>query len=171
MSKPPAVKLIPFFGMLALSVALGALLLGYGLLLPSLEMNHQLIDANLAKSLSYPLSLHLADALIAAQLILALLLPRWITHRLATTLGIILFALAVFLRLWVIPELYITWSRVDLVSKRPVDQLQAAYQWTLYQYVVLASMFVLNIILLWLTSRPRSIQLKGNSTTDALVST
>lgn len=163
-------KWIPFFGSLALSVALGALVVGYGLLLPSLEMDHHFfVDANLAKSLSHPLSLRLAEVLLVAQLILVFLLPRWITHRLATTVGIVLLAFAIALRWWLIPEVYDAWSRVDLVAKRPADALQIAYQWTLYQYLALGGMVVGNMVLLWLTTRPLLRTSRVNSSTSEKV--
>lgn len=139
-------------GFAAAALLLGALVVGYFVVLPQLA-GSPLLDANLAKAVSGPLALRLADLLVAAAAVLALATPRWIASRAGTTLALVTAAAALAHRLLLVPHLGRLWARVDLVAGRPVDLLAEAQRWSEHQQWLLAAMVVLVLALLGLATR------------------
>jgi hypothetical protein len=120
--------LVGLIGQLAVAVSLGCLVIGFGLVLPMLELGNDLVDLNLAKALGQGIALRLGLVLLIACSIVAVATPRWIEHRAATTAALGAVALAALDRLLMLPRVYQAWSRVDLVADRPHDRLQQAQE-------------------------------------------
>lgn len=148
------VRLTAFLGLLALAAVLGALAIGHGLLLPGLAAA-PLVDPNLARALTAPLSLRLGDVLVGGGLVLVCTTPRWICSRVATTAALLLAGAALAHRWLLLPHLGRLWSRVDLVAARPVDLLADAERWTHYQNILLLCMGLLALLLAALAARTR----------------
>lgn len=119
-------RLAQFVCTLTAGVALGALLVGRGLIVPAFDQHTHLLDANLAKALVGPIHLRLMEVVLAANLILATLAERWLGVRWGTTLALLGAAGAAIGRFFVVPRLYETWARADLVAGRPLERLAFA---------------------------------------------
>lgn len=150
-----AVRLAAFFGILALAIFLGALVIGYAVVLPGLAAS-PLVDANLGKALANPLTLRLAEILAGAGLVLMFTVPAWIASRVATTISLLLAGAALAHRLLLVPHLGRLWARVDLIAGRPVDNLAEAQRWTEHQQLLLVIMGLLLLVLAALAARPRA---------------
>jgi hypothetical protein len=142
-----------FLGLLALAAVLGALAIGHGLLLPGITAA-PLVDPNLARALTVPLSLRLGDVLVGGSLALVCTAPRWVASRLATTAALLLAGAALAHRWLLLPHLAGLWSRVDLVAARPVDTLAEAERWTHHQNILLIGMGLLALFIAALAARP-----------------
>lgn len=147
-------RLTVFLGLLALVAVLGALAIGHGLLLPGLAAA-PLVDPNLARALTAPLSLRLGDVMVGGSLVLVCTVPRWIGSRLATTAALLLAGAALAHRWLLVPHLGRLWSRVDLVALRPADTLAEAERWTHHQNLLLLCMGLLALLLAALAARTR----------------
>mgnify|MGYP007032564521 FL=1 len=133
-----------FIGTLALATALGGVLLAELVVVPGLELQAHLIDANLAKALTGPLHLRQAEVVLASVLVLAAVVPRWLTSTVATTAALLSVALAAGLRLALLPSVYTAWSRVDRVAGRPVERIVEAERLSdLAGWLSLATLLVL----------------------------
>lgn len=142
-----------FFGVLALAVFLGALVIGLGVIVPGIAAS-PLVDANLGKALAAPLTLRLAEILVGAAVVLIFAVPGWIASRVATTLSLLLAGAALAHRFVLLPHLGRLWARVDLIAGRPVDSLAEAERWTQHQQSLLVVMAVLLLVLVGLAARP-----------------
>ncbi len=142
-----------FFGVLALAVFVGALVIGLGVIVPGLAAS-PLVDANLGKALAAPLTLRLAEILVGAAVVLIFAVPGWIASRVATTLSLLLAGAALAHRFLLLPHLGRLWARVDLIAGRPVDSLAEAERWTQHQQSLLVVMGVLLLVLVGLAARP-----------------
>lgn len=139
-------------GTLAAALLFGAIAVGHFVVLPAFAAS-PLLDPNLAKAVSSPLALHLADLVAGASVVVALAAPRWIAHRAGTTLALILCAAALAHRLLLAPHLARAWARVDLVAGRPADLLAEAQRWADHQQWLLVAILALTIALLGLATR------------------
>ena len=147
-------RLTVFLGLLALAAVLGALAIGRGLLLPGLAAA-PLVDPNLARALTAPLSLRLGDVLVGGGIVLVCTTPRWIASRMATTAALLLTGAALAHRWLLLPHLGRLWSRVDLVAAQPVDVLAEAERWTHHQNLLLVCMGLLALLIAALAARTR----------------
>lgn len=139
-------------GAAAAALLLGSIVVGHFVALPAIA-GSSLLDANLAKAVSAPIAVQLADLLVAASAALALAAPRWIASRAGTTLALVLLGTALAHRLLLVPHLGRLWARVDLVAGRPADLLAEAQRWAGHQQWLLAAMVALALVLLGLASR------------------
>jgi hypothetical protein len=142
-----------FLGLLALAAVLGALAIGHGLLLPGIT-TAPLVDPNLARALTAPLSLRLGDVMVGASLVLVCTVPRWVASRAATSAALLLAGAALAHRWLVLPQLGRLWARVDLVARSPVDTLAEAERWTHHQNTLLVCMGLLALLIAALAARP-----------------
>lgn len=118
-------RLADLVGLLALATLLGALMVGQWLVIPLLhDATH--VDANLARALAAPLELRAADLALVGAALAALVAPWWIEHRLASTVGLLVAAGTAAHRFVLLPRAQQAWTRVDLVSERPVDRFELA---------------------------------------------
>lgn len=115
-----------FFGLVAVTTAMGALAMGELVLLPGLEAQTALIDANLAKALAAPLHFRLSEVVLGSALLMAAVVPRVLRSTLATTLCLLFLGGAAAHRFLLLPALYAAWARADLVAGRPVERVLAA---------------------------------------------
>jgi hypothetical protein len=115
-------------GILALGLALGSTVLGHLFLVPALQAESTLVDANLARALSEPLALRTAELALVASVITAAIARAWLRHHAGTTLGLLAAGLAATDRLVILPRVHEAWGRVDLVAMRPVARVEAAEQ-------------------------------------------
>jgi hypothetical protein len=141
-----------FLGLLALAAVLGALAIGYGMILPWIAQA-PLVDANLARALTGPLALRLGDVLVGAAAVLVFTTPRWIASKVATTAALLLAGAALAHRLLLLPHLGRLWARVDLIALRPVDTLAEAERWTHHQHSLLLCMGLLALLIAALAAR------------------
>ena len=130
--------------MLALGLALGSIVLGHMILVPALQGDTTLVDANLARALAEPLSLRTAELTLAACVVLAATAKRWLRHSAATTLALLAAGIAGADRLGILPRAHDAWSRVDLVAMRPQVRIDAAEQlWMIHEATLAAMIIVL----------------------------
>lgn len=131
-------------GILALGLALGSIVLGHAILIPSLQADTSLVDANLARALGEPLALRSAELCLAAAVVVALVARAWLRHHAGTTLGLLAVGLAAIDRFVILPRAHDAWARVDLVAMRPAARLEAAEQLsTIHEAAVAATALVL----------------------------
>jgi len=142
--------LAAFLGTLALCAAIGAVTVGYGVVLPTLEAQAHLVDANLGRALAEPIVMRLAEILVGASIVFALAAPRWLRTRLGTTLALALVMATTANRVLMAPAVYAAWARVDLVAGRPAERLARAQELAQDQLWLLASTLVLLLGLVWL---------------------
>lgn len=119
------------FGILALGLALGSIVLGHLLVVPALQADTTLVDANLARALSEPIALRSAEFGLLAAVIVAAVARPWLRHHAATTLGLLAAGLAATDRFVILPRVHEAWARVDLVAMRPLARIDAAEQLTM----------------------------------------
>jgi hypothetical protein len=143
-------------GILALGLALGSIVLGHVLLVPALQGDTALVDANLARALAQPLSLRTAELALAACVVLAAVAKRWLGHSAATTLALLAAGIAGADRLGILPRAHDAWSRVDLVAMRPQVRVEAAEQLWMIHEAMLAALIVLLISMAGFASRARA---------------
>lgn len=141
-------RTIALLGQLAIAICLGALAVGFGLVLPMLESGNDLVDPNLAKALGQDIALRLGLVLLIGCGIVAATTPRWVAHRGGTTAALGALALAGLDRILMLPRVYQAWSRVDLVAGRPLDRLQEAQQLAQWHHWLLMGVGVLLVAVL-----------------------
>lgn len=137
---------------LALGLALGATVLGQVLLVPMLEADTSLVDANLARALAEPLALRSAELSLAACVVLATVARSWLRHRAATTLALLAAGIAGADRLGLLPRMQAAWGRVDLVAMRPRVRIEDAQQLTTVHELSVAALLVVLVALAGLAS-------------------
>lgn len=146
-------------GTLALGLALGSLVAGHGVLVPALQADTALVDANLARALSGPLALRTAELVLAACVVLAAVAQRWVRHRAGTSLALLAVGIAGADRLGILPRVNEAWGRVDLVAMRPRVRVEAAEQLSLIHEATLLALAITLVAiagLAALSSTPRS---------------
>ncbi len=116
-------KPLSVLGLLACTAALGAQLVGRGVVLPELAAQSDLIDANLVASLSEPVHLRLSELVLAAHLLIAASANRWLESRWATSVALVLVGLSGVQRFIILPTMYGAWSMADLVASRPIEHV------------------------------------------------
>lgn len=116
-------KPLSVLGLLACAAAMGAQLVGRGVVLPELAAQTDLIDANLIASLSEPVHLRLSELVLAAHLLIAASANRWLESRWATSVALVLVGLSALQRFVVLPTMYGAWSMADLVAARPIEHV------------------------------------------------
>lgn len=151
-------RLAAFFGLLAITAALGALVVGRAVLVPEMAAPSHLIDANLAKSLAAPLHMRLAEIVFAAHLVLAAVAGRWLAAKWGTTLALVLVIASALHRFLLLPALYGAWAKADLIAARPVEHILSANRYELQELVVVGVMVVLQVSILVAATRPREDQ-------------
>jgi hypothetical protein len=133
-----------FIGILALGLALGSIVLGHLIVVPTLQANTNLVDANLARALAEPLALRSAELCLAAAVIVAVIARAWLRHHAGTTLGLLAAGAAALDRFVILPRVHEAWARVDLVARRPAARLEAAEQ---LSHIHEAALAVLTLVL------------------------
>jgi hypothetical protein len=113
-------------GILALAAALGALVVGQLVVLPSLEGQGALVDANLLTRLAAPIHLRCVEIALVGSVVLLGVAPQWLRSRLVTTLALVAVTGTGALRMIMLPSLYEAWARVDRVVLAPHDRLVRA---------------------------------------------
>lgn len=115
-------------GILALGLALGSIVLGHVIVIPTLQADTTLVDANLARALGEPLALRTAELCLIAAVILAATARPWLRHHAGATLGLLAAGLAATDRFVLLPRVHEAWARVDLVAMRPAARIETAEQ-------------------------------------------
>jgi len=146
------VQTVPILGVLALAATLGAVLVGYGVLLPGLQ-HAALIDANLSHALAQPLYLRVGEIVLVASIALAAVVPKWAPTKRATPVALALAGAAAVHRLFILPAQGEAWARVDAVAQRPMEAFQAAQSWSDYHVLMTVVMTALLLVLVGLTIR------------------
>jgi hypothetical protein len=113
-------------GILALGLALGSIVLGHVIVIPTLQADTSLVDANLTRALGEPLALRTAELCLIATVVLAATARPWLRHHAGTTLGLLAAGLAATDRLVILPRVHEAWARVDLVAMRPAARIETA---------------------------------------------
>ena len=139
-------------GTVALGLALGAIVLGHLLLVPMLEADTSLVDANLARAMAEPLAMRSAEVALGACVVLALVARHWLRHWAGATLALLAAGIAGANRFGVLPQVHEAWGRVDLVAMRPRVRIDAAEQLSLIHDSSLAVIVVLLIAIAALAS-------------------
>lgn len=142
-------------GIVALGLALGSIVLGHLILVPTLRGEATLVDANLARALAEPLALRTAELTLAACVALAAVTHRWLGHRAGTSLALLAVGVAGVERFGVLPRLHLAWGRVDLVAMRPQAKLVVAEQLSSIHHAAIAAMIVLLLAIAALASSNR----------------
>lgn len=150
-----AVRATALIGILALGLALGSLILGHLILVPALEANTSLVDANLARALAEPLALRCAELVLLACVVLAGVARGWLRVRAGTTLALLAAGIAGADRLGLLPRMQAAWGRVDLVAMRPYVRVEDAQQLTLIHHSAVAALLLVLLALAGLASLER----------------
>ncbi len=109
-------------GILALAAALGAMVVGQLVVLPGLESQVALVDANLLTRMIAPIHLRFTEIAMVASLVLLAVTPYWLRSRLITTLALLAVTATAGLRLVMLPAAYEAWAKVDRVAQAPYDR-------------------------------------------------
>jgi hypothetical protein len=159
------VRPVALIGSLALSLALGAIVVGHLILLPQLHGAHvgALIDPNLARALGEPLALRSSEILLASALVLAIVISKWMGQRLPGPIALATAGLAAADRLFILPRMHEAWARVDIVARRPVDHLVMAEQLgSIHLGMILAALvLLLALVAFSVARRPDAEAAKG----------
>lgn len=142
-------------GILALGLALGSIVLGHVIVIPTLQANTTLVDANLARALGEPLALRTAELCLAATVIIAAIARAWLRHHAGTTLGLLAAGLAATDRFVILPRVHEAWARVDLVARRPATRLEAAEQLSTVHELAVAAIAITLVAIAVLASWKR----------------
>ena len=102
------------------------MVVGQLVVLPGLESQHGLIDANLLTRAVAPVHLRCVELALVSSVLLVGLTPHWLRSRLATTLALLAVASTGILRMVALPSVYEAWARVDRVAQAPYDRLVRA---------------------------------------------
>jgi hypothetical protein len=143
-------------GILALGLALGSIVLGHVIVVPMLQTDTSLVDANLARALGEPLALRCAEVCLAACLTLAVIARAWLRHHAGTTLGLLAVGLAATDRFVILPRVHDAWARVDLVAMRPAARIEAAEQLAMVHDVAVAALALVFVAIATLASWNRA---------------
>jgi hypothetical protein len=144
-----------FIGTLALAAALGGVLVGELVVVPGLVNQTTLVDANLATALTGPLHLRLGEIALAATLVLAFVVPRWLGSKRASGAALLAFGLAAAHRFVLLPGVYAAWSRVDRLAGRPVERFLEAQRLTTQAHWSAIALVLVLVAIAWLSTRTR----------------
>jgi hypothetical protein len=145
-----------FLALMGLSLALGCLFVGHGILLPALAAGRgaagTLVDPNLARAISAPLA-ELASTLAAAGAVVVLALgPRAFNASPVSTLALAAVAACGLDRLVLLPRMHLALGRVDLVTSAPVSQMAKLEAWELGHQLCVATAFALLAAVAWIVA-------------------
>lgn len=160
-------KPLTVVGLVACAVALGAQVVGRGVLLDGLHAQSELIDANLAAALCRPLHVRLAEIVLAAHVVVAASAHQWLRSRWGTPIALVLVGLSGMQRFVVLPAMYQAWSRADLVAARPFDQVLLGEHMQWRDSLLVATMAVLQLVLLVLAARMMHTPSRGEAQVGA----
>lgn len=146
-------KPLSVLGLLACAAALGAQLVGRGVVLPELAAQSNLIDANLVATLSEPLHLRLAEVVLAAHLLVAASANRWLEAKWATSVALVLVGLSGLQRFVILPAMYGAWSMADLVASRPIEHVLMGDRMQWQDNILVGVMTLLQLSLLVAAAR------------------
>jgi hypothetical protein len=144
-----------FIGILALGLALGSIVLGLMFVVPMLQADTSLVDANLARALGEPLALRSVELCLAATVVLAAFARAWLRHHAGTTLALLAVGLAATDRFVILPRMHEAWARVDLVAMRPAPRIEAAEQLSMVHDVAVAALVLVLMAIAALASWKR----------------
>ena len=99
---------------------------GQLVVLPGLESQGGLVDANLLTRVAAPIHLRCTEIGLLGAVVLVGVASTWLRSRLGTTLALLAVAGTGALRLALLPALYEAWARVDRVALLPHDRLVRA---------------------------------------------
>jgi|GEM_PF-1196459 len=146
-------KPLSVLGLLACAAAMGAQLVGRGVVLPELAAQSNLIDANLVASLSEPVHLRLAEVVLAAHLLIAASASRWLEAKWATSVALVLVGLSGLQRFVILPAMYGAWSMADLVAARPIEHVLTGERMQWQDNMLVGLMTILQLSLLVAAAR------------------
>ncbi len=146
-------KPLSVLGLLACAAALGAQLVGRGVVLPELAAQSALIDANLAAALAEPIHLRIAEVVLAAHLLVAASASRWLDVKWGTSVALILVGLSGLQRFVVLPAMYGAWSMADLVASRPIEHVLTGEKMQWQDSILVGVMALLQLALLAAAAR------------------
>lgn len=106
-----------------MAAALGAMAVGQLVVLPGLDSQGNLVDANLLTRVAAPIHLRCTEIALVGSVLLLGLVSTWLRSRLAATLALLAAMGTGVLRLVLLPSLYEAWARVDRVALLPHDRL------------------------------------------------
>lgn len=143
-----------FAALLGLSLALGCLLIGHGLILPALAAGgsgaESLVDPNLARALTLPIAeLTTTVAALATAFVLALA-PRAFSASPMSTLALAALAACALDRLVLLPRMHLALGRVDLVTAAPASQMAKLQVWELGHQLCVATACALLAAIVWI---------------------
>lgn len=127
----------------ALSLGLGALVVGHGLIVPASAQASALADANLARALTEPAALRVAECAALACAILWLAALKTWPRGAATTLSFAATVACVVDRVWLIPRTFSLGARVDLVTSAPAGAMAEYSRGQLIHQLAVATASVL----------------------------
>lgn len=142
-------------GIVALGLGLGSLVLGHLILVPMLEGDLSLVDANLARALAEPLALRCAELVLAACVVLACVAKPWLRVRAGTSLALLASGVAAGDRLASMPRMQAAWGRVDLVAMRPRVRVEDAAQLSMIHEATVVALLLILLALAGLASFER----------------
>lgn len=154
--------LLASLGAVALALALGVIVVGYGVCLPLLADGGGLVDLNLGRALAAPIAARLADLLVGASLVAALCLPVARASAAGRAAAWALVSAAAIHRVLLAPAVADAWSRVDRLTMRPADLADEAARWTQAELGTLGAAGLLALALLALTTRPGGARGRDN---------
>ncbi|HLT39848.1 MAG TPA: hypothetical protein VK034_26385 [Enhygromyxa sp.] len=143
-------------GILALGLALGSIVLGHVIVIPTLQANTTLVDANLARALGEPLALRSAELCLIATVLVAAVARAWLRHHAGTTLGLLAAGLAATDRFVLLPRVHEAWARVDLVAMRPAARIETAEQLSRVHELAVAAIAITIVAIAVLASWKRA---------------
>ncbi|MEM6293413.1 MAG: hypothetical protein AAGA54_19225 [Myxococcota bacterium] len=146
-------KPLSVLGLLACAAALGAQLVGRGVVLPELAAQSALIDANLAAALAEPIHLRIAEVVLAAHLLVAASASRWLDVKWGTSVALVLVGLSGLQRFVILPAMYGAWSMADLVASRPIEHVLTGDKMQWQDSILVGVMALLQLALLVAAAR------------------
>lgn len=112
----------------ALSLALGGLVIGAGVAIPGVA-DGDLVDANLRRALTDPVELRILSSVSAAAGVATLAMIGRGEGRFPTTCVLLALIMLLALRLWLLPETLSAAALVDLEARLPAHRLDNALAW------------------------------------------
>lgn len=155
-SNPSVERIHHVVATLAVAIGLGAVALAHPVVLPVLEAESGLVDANLAKALGVAVLERIDNVLLVAAALAAVTVRRASGQRLGTTFALLAIIVVAIDRFWLLPELAQAWSRVDLTVGRPHDRLEAAVAIEQYSLAASGALAALFGALTWMVVTTRS---------------
>ncbi|MEM7155726.1 MAG: hypothetical protein AAF799_22945 [Myxococcota bacterium] len=151
--------------------------MGQLVVLPGLESQHGLIDANLLTRAVAPVHLRCVELALVSSVLLVGLTPQWLRSRLAMTLALLAVGSTGVLRMVALPSVYDAWARVDRIAQAPYDRMvraeglaEEAYWLGLGSIAVLVLMAVL-VGVHWIRPMPKPSRKEEPTLSDEATTT